>query len=179
MEQEQVAMKVADVYKLTGEFLLKSLYYAIEEGQARFNRHIENKTFTDSTNWNQFMATNETKHFETFMNSEVNTERLSDYLKDYGVGFSIKDNGNGTSTIAIDAKNVQALEASFKGVINDLTDPAKSEKLVNKLLKTPKNMTVNEKLAYYKKKVKAEVKAKEQVKTQAPKKVIAKDERSL
>ena len=89
------------------------------------------------------------------MNSEVNSERLEEYLKGYDVGFSIKDNGNGTSTVAIDAKNVQALEASFKGVINDLTDPNKAEKLKENLVKSPKNMTVNEKLAYYKKQVKS------------------------
>ena len=40
-------------------------------------------------------------------------------------------------------------------------------------------MTVQEKLAYYKKQVKAEVKAKAQVKAKAPDKVIAKEERGL
>lgn len=179
MDQERVGMKIADVYKLTGELLLKAFYYAIEEGYHKVADHMENKTFSDKTNWNQFMATKETKHFETFMNSEVNTERLEEYLKGYDVGFSIKDNGNGTSTIAIDAKNVQALESSFKGVINDLTDPNKAEKLKENLVKSPKNMTLNEKLAYYKKQVKAEIKAKAQVKAKTPKKAIAKDEKGL
>ncbi|MGZ7242382.1 hypothetical protein ACXWPN_09735, partial [Streptococcus pyogenes] len=82
----------------------------------------------------------------------------------------IKDNGNGTSTIAIDAKNVKALEASFKGIINDLTNPDKAEKLSYNLVKSPKNMTVKEKLTYYKKQVKADIKAKNQVKVPTPKK---------
>lgn len=179
MDQEQVGMKIANVYKLTGEFFLKALYYAIENGYQYVKTHSENKVFSDKTNWNQFMATKETKHFETFLNSEVNSERLEEYLKGYDVGFSIKDNGNGTSTIAIDAKNVQALEASFKGVINDLTDPNKAEKLKENLVKSPKNMTVSEKLAYYKKQVKAEIKAKAKVKAKTPKKAIAKEDKGL
>lgn len=179
MDQERVGMKIADVYKLTGELFLKALYYAIENGYQNIKTYAENKTFSDKTNWNQFMATKETKHFETFLNSEVNSERLEEYLKEYDVGFSIKDNGDGTSTIAIDAKNVQALEASFKGVINDLTDPNKAEKLKENLVKSPKNMTVTEKLAYYKKQVKAEIKAKAKVQAKTPKKAIAKDEKGL
>ena len=179
MEQERVGMKIADVYKLTGELFLKALYYAIENGYQSVKTYAENKTFSDKTNWNQFMATKETKHFETFLNSEVNSERLEEYLKGYDVGFSIKDNGNGTSTVAIDAKNVQALEASFKGVINDLTDPNKAEKLKENLVKSPKNMTVKEKLTYYKKQVKADIKTKNQVKVPTPKKAIAKDEKGL
>lgn len=179
MDQERVAMKIVDVYKLTGELILKALYYALEEGYQRVKIHSENKVFSEKTDWNRFMATKEAKHFETFMSSEVNTERLEEYLKGYGVGFSIRENDNGTSTIAIDAKNIQALEASFKGVINDLTDPKKAEKLTSYLLKNPKNMTVNEKLVYYKKQVKAEVKAKAMVKAPSAKKVIAKDEKGI
>lgn len=179
MEQEQVAMKVSEVYKLTGELFLKALYYAIENGYQSVKLYAENKTFSVKTNWNEFMATKETKHFETFLNSEVNTERLEEYLKGYDVGFSIKDNRDGTSTIAIDAKNIQALEASFKGVINDLTDPNKAEKLKETLVKSPKNMSLTEKIAYYKKQVKAEIKAKAKVKDKTAKKVIAKEEKGL
>ncbi|BCP62932.1 hypothetical protein SUT380_21200 (plasmid) [Streptococcus parasuis] len=179
MDQERAGMKVSEVYKVTGEFILKALYYAIENGYQKIQNNRENKVFSDKTNWNQFMATKETKHFETFMNHEVNTERLEQYLKGYDVGFSIKDNRNGTSTIAIDAKNVKALEASFKGIINDLTNPNKAEKLSYNLVKSPKNMTVKEKLTYYKKQVKADIKAKNQVKVPTPKKAIAKDEKGL
>lgn len=179
MDQERIGMKVADIYKLTGEMLLKSMYYALEESYHKLNHYLENKTYTDKTNWNQFMATKDTKHFETFLNSELNTERLEEYLKGYNVGFSIMDNKDGTSTVAIDAKNVQALEASFKGVINDLTEPEKAEKLTKNLIKTPKTMNLKEKLIYYKKKVTAEIKAKDKVKTPTPKKAIAKDEKGL
>lgn len=179
MEQEQVAMKVVNVYRLTGELLLKAMYYAIEESYQKVKEFSENQTFTDKTNWNKFMATAETKHFETFLTSEINSERLEEYLKGYNVGFSIMDNKDGTSTVAIDAKNVQALEASFKGVINDLTKPEKAEKLTKNLIKTPKTMTLKEKLTYYKKKVTAEIKAKDKVKTPMPKKLIAKDEKGL
>lgn len=106
MDQERVGMKVADVYKLSGEFLLKALYYAIEEGYQKVKIHMENKTFVDQTKWNQFLATKETKHFETFLTSEINSKRLEEYLKRYHVGFAIQDNKDGTSTIAIDAKRL-------------------------------------------------------------------------
>jgi len=177
MDQERIGMKVADIYKLTGEMLLKSMYYALEESYHKLNHYLENKTYTDKTNWNQFMATKETKHFETFLNSELNSERLEEYLKQYEVGFSIKDNGNGTSTIAIDAKNVQALEASFKGVINDLTDPTKAEKINEKIINSSKNMNLKQKIAYYKQQVKRDMKSK--VNTKTAKKTKAKEERGL
>lgn len=176
MEQERVAMKIADVYKLSGELILKAMYYAIEEARNRSSISAENMMFTGETNWNQFMATRETKHFETFMTSEVNSERLTEYLKGYDVGFSIKDNGNGTSTIAIDSKNVKALEASFKGVINDLTNDNGKE-LSERLVKSLKNMTISEKINYYKKRVKAEIKTKVKLKDKAPKKAL--DEKGL
>lgn len=179
MDQEHVARKVTDVYKLTGELLLKALYQMMEEVYQRAQDHAANKVFTEKTNWNKFMATSETKHFETFMTSELNSELLEEYLKGYEVGFAVKDNKDGTSTIAIDAKNVKALEESFKGVINDLTDPKKSEKLMNSLVKTPRNMNLEDKLAYHKQQVQAEIKAKTLEKAPSPKKVLAKEERGL
>lgn len=177
MDQERIGMKIADVYKMSGELLLKTMYYALEEAYKRANNNAENRVFYDETNWNKFLATKETKHFETFLNSELNSERLREYLKGYGIGFSIKDNGNGTSTIVIDAKNIKALENSFKGVINDLTDPTKTEKINQKLTNSPKNMSLREKIAYYKKQVKNDVQS--QAKTKTAKKTVSKDERGL
>lgn len=177
MDQEQIAMKVIDIYKLSGELLIKSLYYSLEQDYKNVKNYVNNKDFHKQTNWNKFLATKETKHFETFMNSELNSERLKKYLKEYGIGFSIKDNKNGTSTIAIDAKNIKALENSFKGVINDLTDPTKSEKMIQKLTNSPKNMNLKDKITYYKKQVKRDIQSK--VKAKTAQKTISKDGRGL
>lgn len=163
MDQERIGIKVADIYKMTGEMVLKAMYYAMEYSASQLKAFEENKTFTGETNWNKFLATAETKHFETFLTSEINTERLTEYLKGYNVGFTIKENDNGTSTIAIDAKNVKALEESFKGVINDLTNPEKAQNLQERLVKTTKTMTVKEKLSYYTKKVKEEMAKKPKI----------------
>ncbi|AUT05852.1 MULTISPECIES: hypothetical protein [Streptococcaceae] len=178
MDQERIGIKIADVYKLTGELVLKSMYYAMEHSASQLKNFRESKTYSGEVNWNKFLETRETKHFETFMTSEVNSERLTEYLKGYDIGFSIKDNGDGTSIIAIDAKNIKALEASFKGVINDLTDSQKSQKLQERLVKTPKNMSVKEKLTYYKKQVKSEIAKKSKVKEKGTK-IKAKGEKEL
>ena len=74
---------------------------------------------------------------------------------------------------------MKALEASFKGVINDLTDPGKAEKVTNKLVKNSKNMNLQEKLAYHKQQVKVEIQAKSVEKAAIPKKTLAKDDRGL
>ena len=179
MDQERVATKVVDVYKLTGELFLKTMYQMLEGSHQKVKERAESKVFTDKANWNKFMATSETKHFQTFMVSEVNSDRLEEYLKGYEIGFAVKDNKDGTCTIAIDAKNVKALEASFKGVINDLTDPGKAEKLTNNLVKNSKNMNLQEKLAYHKQQVKVEIQAKSVEKAAIPKKTLAKDDRGL
>ena len=41
MDQERIGMKVADIYKLTGEMLLKSMYYALEESYHKLNHYLE------------------------------------------------------------------------------------------------------------------------------------------
>lgn len=170
MDQERVAMKIVDVYKFTGEVFLKTLYYAIEASYNTTKNRIENRSFIKETNWNRFMGTSEAKHFQTFLSEEINSERLKSYLEDYGVGFSIKDNKDGTSTIAIDAKNVKALEESFNKVVNDLTDPQKAVAVNKKLIKSPANMTITEKISHYKKKMQQEIKANSAVKKAAPNK---------
>ncbi|MFS1664497.1 hypothetical protein [Streptococcus sp. zg-JUN1979] len=150
MEQEQVAMKVADVYKVTGEFFLKSLLVAIEGGHDFTHKLFARKQFIGEAGWHQFLATDEEKHFETFLTSEVNSEQLKTYLKRYDVSYAIQENKDGTSTIAIASKNVKALEESFKGVINDLTSPdnEKAEELRRKLVKGSHNMSPSERVAY-------------------------------
>lgn len=150
MDQERIGMKVIDTYKVTGELVLKAIYQLIEEHTMHSQLKQENKTFNSEANWNHFLETKEMKHFETFLNSEVNTEKLKQYLNQYEVGFAMKENKDGTNTIAIDAKNVQVLENCFKAVINDLTNPKKAEKTTNDLTKSPQNMALKEKLTYYK-----------------------------
>ena len=73
MDQERVATKVVDVYKLTGELFLKTMYQMLEGSYQKVKDRAESKVFTDKANWNKFMATSETKHFQTFMVSEVNS----------------------------------------------------------------------------------------------------------
>ena len=78
MDQERIGMKVADIYKLTGEMFLKSMYYALEESYHKLNHYLENKKYTDKTKWNQFMATKDKKNFETFLKYEMNSESLEE-----------------------------------------------------------------------------------------------------
>ena len=66
MDQERIGMKVIDAYKVTGELVLKAIYQLIEEHTMQSQLKQENKTFNSEANWNHFLETKETKHFETF-----------------------------------------------------------------------------------------------------------------
>lgn len=177
MDQERIGMKVIDAYKVTGELLLKAIYQLIEEHTMHSQLKQENKTFTSEANWNHFLETKETKHFETFLNSEVNTEKLKQYLNQYEVGFAMKENKDSTNTIAIDAKNVQVLQNAFKAVINDLTNPEKAEKTTKELTKSPQNMALKEKLTYYKQQTAKALADK--AKSKVTKKIKTKEEKGL
>lgn len=177
MDQERIGMKVIDTYKVTGELVLKAIYELIEEHTMRSQLKQETKTFTSEANWNRFLETKETKHFETFLNSEVNTEKLKQYLNQYEVGFAMKENKDGTNTIAIDAKNVQVLQTAFKAVINDLTNPEKAEKTSKELTKSPQNMALKEKLTYFRQQTAKALADK--TKSKVTKKIKTKEEKGL
>lgn len=177
MDQERIGIKVKDVYKITAETILKAMYYLLEESYQRIKMHEQNKSFTGQTSWNKFLATKSKKHFQEVANSELNMKRLEAYLDKYEVGFAVKDNGDGTSTIAIDAKNIEALETSFKKVIDDLTDPDASKEFAKKVVKDDKSMTVEEKIERHSKQIAADVKQKIQIKDVGHK--LPQNERSI
>ena len=104
-------------------------------------------------------------------------EKLKQYLNQYEVGFAMKENKDGTNTIAIDAKNVQVLQNAFKAVINDLTNPEKAEKTSKELTKSPQNMALKEKLTYYKQQTAKALADK--AKSKVTKKIKTKEEKGL
>ena len=79
-----------------------------------------------------------------------------------------------------ESKNKQIVEEVFKELINDLTDIKKVQNLNKMLLKTPKNMGFEDKLAYYKQRSAQEIKEKlaKSKSIKAPKKFKEKGELS-
>lgn len=177
MEQEQALYKIKDVSKLTGELFVKILFYLSENIQDHFQAHQANRTFTGETNWNKFMATDSSKEIKQFRSEELNLDRLKDYLKDYQIGFSVKDMADGTKTLAFETKNHKLVEQAFSDTLAAVVEPEKLEQMSQKLVNTPKNMNAKDRLAYYQAQSKAASQAKQA--SQVPKitkKEIAKEE---
>ncbi|HEL2313601.1 hypothetical protein [Streptococcus suis] len=167
MNQEQVARKMTDISKLSGEVLLKFLWYIIQESAEKYKYVIENKTFTGETSWNAFLATSEDKYFKEFLAGEMHVESLKQYLKEHNIGFAMQQLPNGKMEIAIDAKNVQQLENFLKQFKEEITTEAGGKRLIKLLLKTPQKMSLEEKLKYYQAKTKEEIKNLDKTKTRS------------
>lgn len=150
MDQERVAMQIKNIFLFTGEFALKALYEGFRAGVDITHEIVSNKTFTSETKWNRLMATADPKDIRTFLSSEINADKLKTYLKQEKVGFSIRNEKNGQSTLLFEAKNKSLIENAFNRLIDDI---AKDPKALNdKLLKSPKNMNFQEKLNHFKNK---------------------------
>lgn len=177
MEQEQTLYKIKDVSKLTGELFLKILFYMTETIQDRIQTYQANKTFVGETNWNKFMATDAPKEIKQFRSEEMNLERLKEYLNDYQIGFSVREMPDSTMTLAFETKNKAMVEQAFSDTLEAVVEPDKLAKVSQKLVKTPENMNVKERLAYYQEQSRAAIQAKQATRaTKVAKKESIKEE---
>lgn len=161
MNQEQTMYKIKDVSKLTGELLLKILFYMSENIQDSIHTHLANSSFKGETNWNKFMATDAPKEIKQFRSEEMNLDRLKDYMSDYKIGFSVKDMADGSKTLAFETKNQAMVEQAFADTLEAVVEPEKLEQMSQKLVKRPENMNVKDKLAYYREQSQIAIQAKQ------------------
>ena len=159
MEQERTIYQLKDVSKVTGETLLKALAYILETTNDKIKHRMANKHFAGETKWNRFMTTDSKKEVKTFLNNEVNLEKLKDYLREYKIGFASQKLKNNRVMLAFEVKNEALVKEAYEKFLTDLTNPKESTKLNQELLKRPENMIFEEKLEHLQKLQDAKIKA--------------------
>ncbi len=149
MEQEQALFQLKNIGKGTGEILLKGILALLEkskeEGKAISNVLSKN----GELNWNKFMSSDASKEIKRFRTSEINLQKLKEYLKQYGVKFSIKELGNNDVALAFEAKNSDVIRDAFEHLVSDVTEVSKDDKTkeaVNSLVKDPEAKSFDERL---------------------------------
>ncbi|HFI0539410.1 TPA: hypothetical protein ACGO5G_000454 [Streptococcus suis] len=148
MDQERALHQLNNNLKVTGETILKFMWQGYKE-TAYFTQSInDEKSFVGELEWNKFMASGGEKQIKTFMTSEINLDLLKKELQEYGLGFTFFTNKDGTTSIAYEAKNEAILVHAWENVIKDLT--TNPDEFTKRLVKTPENMNISEKIKYYK-----------------------------
>lgn len=173
MDQERMMHQLKDIFKWSGELVLKGLYHAsyssYDWGAMQSLIMAKSRAATGHQDWEKFMASPENKELKTFYTNEVNLDQLKTYLKGYGVGFALKEKDDKT-LLVFKAKDQAVVTQAFEDLVKDLTTPGQAKALNKRLLKTPKNMSLKEKLAYQTAKVKESIKLREAQAIKAPRK---------
>lgn len=170
MDDERVIRQMGRFGTVTGEVMLKMLFHATNAGLQLYLVKQNNRTFRGEADWFKFIQTSDSKDVKEFLKSEINLDAFKKELKRYGIGFAFKDQGDGKMLFVYHFKDKALVEQALSNVIKQLTHTPKD--LSMKLVKTPKNMSVTEKIQYYKKEGQklSQTKTKEAIKplSQAP-----------
>ncbi|NLQ74988.1 hypothetical protein [Streptococcus mutans] len=148
MSQIPKLMKCTEITAFTGELLLKILY----------NAHVEISGDAELECWKQLGHVKDSKHFQDFMKNELSINAVTKYLRENNIKVIF---GTQLSYMQIYVDDFQAFEKGVGQIISDLVNPKTGTELGDKLIKSLQNMTLDEKLEYYKKQVKEEIKRKE------------------
>ncbi|WP_375708944.1 hypothetical protein PJ261_02225 [Streptococcus dysgalactiae] len=149
MEQEQTLFQLKNIGKGTGEIILKGILAFFEQSSEGGKNLGDLLSKNGESNWNRFMANDATKEIKRFRTSEVNLEKLKEYLKPYGVRFSIKKLSENEVALAFEAKNKDIVRDAFEHLISDVVDPEKDSKkqeVVDRLVRDPKAKSFEERL---------------------------------
>ena len=72
MNDERIVSQVIHAGKVSGDFLLKTLWLLIEKSSSYVAYRNSNKVYVGDTSWNKFLATSGDKDIKTFLTSELN-----------------------------------------------------------------------------------------------------------
>ena len=150
MNDERIVSQVIHAGKVSGDFLLKTLWLLIEKSSSYVAYRNSNKVYVGDTSWNKFLATSGDKDIKTFLTSEVNLDLLKTELNRYKLPFSYYEPKAGEVALCFDVRNTKIVETAMQGLLKDLTTDPKA--LNKRVLQTPKKMKPNEKIRYYKNK---------------------------
>ncbi|MGT2910679.1 DUF3801 domain-containing protein [Streptococcus cameli] len=149
MNEEIVVQQLFRGSLLAGEVVMKSFYMATVKAHEIHSMRASNHIPFKETSWKKMLATAGQKDVQEFMTNYVNLAAFKDELKKYGVGFAFKEQEDGKTLLMYHFKNKAIVERALSDVLLNIQD--KPRDFTKKVLKTPKNMTVKEKLAYYQK----------------------------
>lgn len=147
MEQERIVCQVGRASMVTGTFLLKLLYLATCRAYEIHTDKASLLQFTGHTDWNKLMATRGRKEVQELFDNEVNLKAFKEEMKHAGVGFATRKNPDGTVQLLYEFKNKQVVESALSKVVNRIMQ--QPEATAQRLKKTVKQMTPDEKIKYY------------------------------
>lgn len=155
MDEERVVGHLGRISLVTGEVALKTLFVMaakLLDQPSRFGGAGLPQVPTGQVSWDAFMASPGAKELKEFLTNEVNLSALKSELAKYGIGFAFRSHSDGTTSLAYDFRNRAIVE---KALSNFLAAIRKNpQEFTKQTLKTPKNMTPKEKIAYYSKQMK-------------------------
>lgn len=154
MDEERVVGQIGRMSYVTGEIALKTLFIFAEKlfEQRRLRGTSMPILPTGQLKWDVFMSSPGAKELKEFLTNEVNLSALRTELAKYGIGFAFRRHSDGTTSLAYDFRNRAIVE---KALSNFLASIRKNpQEFTKRTLKTPKNMTPKEKIAYYSKQMK-------------------------
>ncbi|MGT2906522.1 DUF3801 domain-containing protein [Streptococcus dentiloxodontae] len=149
MDQEQIARRMLDLGKFTGEVFLKSMLYVANEGKDFARDVIANRRFAGETSWNKLAAAKGQNDIKTFLSSEMNLNQLKKYMKELHIGVAFEKRPDGKVDMLFKAKDRALVEKAFERTVDQLTTPGEGQKLTQRLAKSPQNMSLEDKLARF------------------------------
>lgn len=163
MEDERVISTTANISKTTAEFLLKMLYCGISKSYGMYKESkLETRVFTGETEWNKFMESIDPIQIKDFKNNEVNLDRFKEELEKYGMGFSFYKHADGKNvSLAYSINHSSIVE---KAINETLEKIVRDDNFIDKVKKTSKDNTLEEKLNYYTQQAKTTDNFKEEIK---------------
>lgn len=148
MNQEQALYKISDVAKLSGEFLLKALFYMVTDAADGVTNLLPKKGVGSEQHYYKFMATEGSKMVETFKASELHVTTLKSYLEQFGVTFAMKEQENGQKLLVFEAKDKALVAEAFSQTLDKLTNDKGAKELVDELAVKPRPMNLEERIQY-------------------------------
>ncbi|HEN0272616.1 TPA: DUF3801 domain-containing protein [Streptococcus agalactiae] len=149
MEQEQTLFQLKNIGKGTGEVILKGLLACLEKSKEEGESITNLLSKNGEMNWNRFLNSTSEKEIKRFKTSEVNLSNLKEYLKKYGVKFSVKHLEGNEIALAFEAKNRDIIRDAFEKIVSDVVktpEAEKSNEVISNLVTDPKALPFEERL---------------------------------
>ena len=137
MDQERVVGKVRSPFEITGKAFMKMLYLI---GKTWHDKRVWNrehpelrKKFMGEQQWFDLISSNADKNIQTFMNSEVNFDKVNEQFKDLGIVFATKDNRDGSREVAWLSRDDKLAEKAIQKALKQIVDDPKQLKPIEQI----------------------------------------------
>lgn len=153
MDQERIVGKITTPFEVTGKALLKMLYLIGKLWHDKRVWKLEHpelsKKFMGEQKWFDLLNSKASHNMQTFLNSEVNFDKVNEQFKDLGIVFSTKENSDGTTDIAWLSRDDKIAEAAIQKAMKQIVDDP--EKFLSKVKKDDKHAKPKDQIKHFKK----------------------------